>query len=353
MGAILPFLLFAIALNFGVLRVAGSPKPVKEILADSGIYGSVVGSALDQAKKTAGNGTEVSLIDPAIKKAAEESFNPQVVQSSTESVIDGVYHWLEGKSPQPDFNIDLTSVKTTFAEKVGQAAQTRAATLPICTTAPVTTDPFSATCLPPRLTPAQVGEQAKNTVLAGQGFLEHPNITYSNIKSDDPSQQNIFDNQLKDAPKRYQMLKKAPIILGVLAVLAIVVIIFLSESRRKGLRRVGITLIMAGAFMLLFAWGLNRIVNHNVIPNIKMDNGLLQTNLQILVKDITLKIDQNYWIFGGTYAVLGILAIAGAILMQQESKKSVPKPSDSTASVDKPKTVTGSPKRKNPPKIQG
>ena len=147
-AALFSTLLIFTAIDFAILRVVGSPEPIKKMLSESGIYNSVVGSTLEQAKTTSEGGTGVSLTDAAIKQAAEQSFSPQFVKSSSEKAIDGIYNWLDGKSAEPDFNIDLFTVKSTFAEKVGQAAQTRAATLPKCTAPPTTTDPFSATCLP-------------------------------------------------------------------------------------------------------------------------------------------------------------------------------------------------------------
>jgi protein-S-isoprenylcysteine O-methyltransferase Ste14 len=358
-GVVLPFLLFATALDFGVLRVAGSPEPVKKILADSGIYSSLVSSALDQAQKSTSNSGEVSLTDPAIKKAAQESFSPQVVQSSTEKVINGVYDWLDGKTSEPDFSVDLTSTKTTFAEKVGQAAKTRAAGLPVCTSAPASTDPLSATCLPPGVTPTQIGEQAKNSVLSGQGFLEHPNITAGSIKNSN-SGQSVFDTSLKDAPKRYRLAKKTPFILSGLTILAVLAVIFLHSSRRQGLRRAGIIVAAAGVFMLFFAWSLNRAVAENVIPKISLDNKVLTGNVQILASEVTQKIDQNYWIFAIGYLALGILAILVTLLIRKGGKK-VPAAASSQGASQPPAHKPASsppqrptaPKPKSPPKIQG
>jgi hypothetical protein len=355
LGVLLTFFLFATAFDFGVLRVAGSPTPVKKILSDSGIYSSVVASALDQAQKSAGAGNEVSLADPAIKKAAGDAFNPQVVQGSTEKVIDGLYNWLDGKTAQPDFNVDLTTVKASFAEKVGQAATGRAKTLPVCTTPPASTDPFSATCRPLNLTPDQLGTQAKNDVLSGQGFLEHPNITANSVKKSD-SGQSVFDTNLKDAPKQYQRVKKTPIILSVLTILTIVAIIFVSSTRRKGLRNVGIILAVVGAFMLLFAFSLNRVAVHNVIPKINLDNAVLQSNVRILATEVVQNIDQNYWIFGTIYFALGALAILTTMMLGKGGGKMAPAAANENSgapaepkSAQKPKTA----KPKSAPRIQG
>ncbi len=157
-ASLLPALLFATAFDIGVLHVVGNAASVKKILASSGIYNSIVSSALDQANNSSDKNNNLNLTDPAIKAAAESTFDPTFVQNTTEKVIDGTYDWLNGKTTQPNFNIDLNTVKATFAIKVGDAAAARAATLPACpaNSLPPSSDPFSAACLPKGITARQV-----------------------------------------------------------------------------------------------------------------------------------------------------------------------------------------------------
>jgi hypothetical protein len=352
-AALFSALLILTAIDFGILGVVGSPVPVKKILSESGIYNSVVSSALDQAKKSSSGGSEVSLMDPLVKKAAEDSFNPQVVQSSTEKVIDGIYNWLDGKSAQPDFNVDLSSVKADFAEKAASAAKFHADSLPICTTVPTTTDPFSATCLPRGVTSVQVGEQAKNDVLNGQGFLDNPTLTADSVKNPDTGQ-SVFDNKLKDAPKRYQTFKKAPFVLAILTLLAAIAIIFLSQTKRRGVRRVGITLTIIGGLLFFFAWAFSKGVEKQVIPMIKLDNSVLQLSVRRLASDAVHQIAHNYLIFGGVYLALGVLAIIVSMLIGRNKKtpeaaqEKTPAPSSASKPASKPAQ-----KPKTSPRIQG
>jgi protein-S-isoprenylcysteine O-methyltransferase Ste14 len=356
---LLPILLFATAADFGLINVAGSPAPVKKLLKDSGIYNNVVNSALDQAQNSSNDSEgDISLNDPAIKKAAAETFNPQVVQQSSEQVIDGVYNWLGGKSAQPDFNLDLTSQKATFAQKVGLAAKDRAATLPPCTSPPTSSNPFSATCLPRGTTPEQVGIQTEQKILNAEGFLEHPNITVNNFKGED-SQQSVFEKKnVKNIPVQYQRVKKTPFILAILAILTTAAIIFLSTSRAKGLRHVGIILITTGLFMLVFAWVLNGAVTSNVIPKWKLDNKVLQEDVQKLAKEIVHNVSINYMIFGGIYSALGFGALVGPTIAGRKNKKeppagnSEPNPKSQTAAPKAP-VQKAPPRRKSPPVVQG
>ncbi len=321
---IFTFLLFAAAFDMGILRVVSQPNNVKQVLSDSGVYNSAVNSLLDQAKQETSNNGSLDLTNPTIKSAANATITPQYLQQNTDSAIDAVYAWLNGKTPQPQFSIDVSSLKDKFAAAASQAAEQRATTLPACTDAAsasaAVNDPVAATCLPPGVTPAAVGSEVQGNLLGGQGFLDNATIDASTIKGKN-SNHSIFASQLKDAPKQYQRIKKTPIILSLLALLSAVAIVFLSSSRRKGLRHVGILLVIIGIFMLVLAWGMNEAVTKEV-PKIKLNNAVAQTDVRKVIVDLEQKIDQNYWIFGAVYTVLGALAIAAAIFWPGENKKS-------------------------------
>lgn len=321
LAGLLPVLLFTLAIDAGIIRSAGSSAPIKKILADSKIYDSIVPSLLDQAKTTGGDqGGGVSLTNPSVKKIAENTFTPQFLQANTEKVLDSIYVWLDGKSSIPDFRIDLSSLKTTFANEAAKEAEAKAATLPACPPGlsgnSDSFEVFSATCLPKGLTPTSVATNVRSGISSGQGFLENPVITADTIKGTN-SNQSVFADQLKNVPKTYQNVKKTLAILAILSLLTTAAIVFLSSSRAKGLRRVGVILLIIGIFMLVFAWGLNYGVNQKALPKLSLDNKVLQDRLKTLAADIVQSIDKTYWTVGGVYAGLGALAIGGSMFIRR------------------------------------
>lgn len=308
-------LLFATAFNMGLLRTVNQPANVKKIIADSGVYDTAVNGLLEQAKQISDKGDgSVSLNNPIIHSAANTTFTPQFLQTNTETVLDSVYAWLNGKTPQPDFKIDLTDPKNQFAAAVAKSVETRAASLPACTATntPSDFDGLTAKCLPAGLTPAAAGNEVQANIVGGKGFLDHPVINANSVKSSN-SKRSIFTDQLKDVPKQYQRVKKVPLVLSILTLLVAVAIVFLSSSRRKGLRHVGVSLLVIGGFMLAFAWALNWGVSKKAVPKITLNNAVVQKDIRNLVTDVSQKIDQNYWFFGGLYAGLGVLAIGSAM----------------------------------------
>src|SRR5476651_1995940 len=83
---IFTLLLYATAVDMGIVRVVNQPSSIKKILVDSGIYHSAVSGLLDQAKQITpdnNSGGNVSLSDPAIRSAANSTFTPQFLQTNT------------------------------------------------------------------------------------------------------------------------------------------------------------------------------------------------------------------------------------------------------------------------------
>jgi hypothetical protein len=319
-------LLFATAFDIGFVRTATHPGTVKKLVAESGIYDSVIPSVLQQTKSIQTDVGTISASDPAIQKAANAAISPQFVKQNTERAIDSVYRWLDGTIAQPDFKIDLSGAKTSFADTVATTVSQRLSSLPACTTAQSVAltaggqfDAINTPCLPRGVTPEAAAAQVKDGIVGSKDFLDQTNLSAANIKNGG-SNQSVFSNQLKQVPKQYQRAKKTPIILSLLTVLSGAGIVFLSSTRRKGLRHIGLNLVVVGVLMLAFSYGLNRTVSTKITPNIKVDNAILQADIRNLATGLTQQIDKNYWFFGGLYTVLGAGGITAAAVFGRRAK---------------------------------
>jgi hypothetical protein len=323
------FLLFATALDIGFVRSATHPVTVKRLVAESGIYSSVVPSLLQKPQVITTQYGNISTADPEIKQVANEVLSPVFIRQNTEMAIDNTYDWLDGKIAEPNFKIDLAGTKTLFANRIADVAQKRLSSLPACTPAQSRAitqsgqyDAFNATCLPVGTSPSGVAEQVKTSLVSQKVFLEDTNILAADIKNDN-NNQSVFSGKFKDAPKQYQNLKKTPLVLSLLTILSGVGIVFLSSTWLKGLKHVGIILLVVGLLMLVFAWGLNKGVSSQVVPKIKIDNALMQKNVRLLIIDITQLVDKNYWIFGGLYTILGVASF-GVVRFKSKSVDHTP-----------------------------
>ena len=319
-------LLFATAFDIGFVRTATHPTTIKRLVAESGIYDSVIPSVLQQTKSIQTSVGTISASDPLIEKAANQSLTPQYIKQNTEAAIDSVYKWLDGDITQPDFKIDLAGPKASFADNVSVAVQQKLAGLPACTTAQNVLiaqngyDAINATCLPRGITAASAAGLVKTDLINSQDFLDKTNLNASNINNSGNNQSVFESGKLKDAPKQYQRAKKTPIILTVMTILTGAGIVFLSSTWQKGLRHIGINLAIIGLLMLIFSYVLARAVDSSVVSKITVDNAVLQKDLRALATDIVQQIDKNYWFFGGLYTVLGVGSITAAEVYLRRAK---------------------------------
>src|SRR5262249_11460494 len=149
----------------------------------------------------------------------------------------------------------------------------------------------------------------KSAVINNQDFLSNTVITPDNVQvvsecvrhtanDSEPcvpvSKKSIFKlDGANELPKQYQNAKKTPWILSILTILVGAGIVFLSSTWRKGLRHIGINLLIIGLVMLVFSWALNQAVTKKIVPKIKVDNAIFQQDIRNLVTDLAQQIDKN------------------------------------------------------------
>lgn len=312
-------LLFATAFDIGFTNVVTRPEKVKKLVAESGIYDAVVPNALSQVKSISTPYGEISADNPVVQQAAKAAITPAYIRQNIEGAIDNIYQWLDGKIARPDFNINLASRKTLFADNIAGSLQKQLSSLPACSLAQNRQivisgnfDAANATCLPFGVRPAQLAALVKTAIVSQQDFLKDTDIKAASLKNADG--QSIFGQAgVRNIPKQYQRAKKLPLTLAILTILCGTGVVSLSPTWRRGLRHVGINLLVIGVVMLVFSWILNRAVNTDIIPKIRVDNAIFQQGLRGLVTDVIQQINKNYWFFGGLYAGLGAISLAATI----------------------------------------
>jgi hypothetical protein len=315
------FLLLATAFDVGFIRTASHPATVKKLVADSGIYDTVVSNSLRQLKSVDTSLGTVDANNPVIQKAANQAVTPQYVQQQADTAIDNVYQWLDGDIGRPDFKIDLNSQRGDFAKKAAASIQQQLTGLPRCATL-AQAQSFSAlnaTCLPPGTTAESAASQVQSS-LSTSDFLNQADISAANI-TDQSTGQSVFDqNTVQNIPKQYQRAKKTPVVLAILTILCGLGVIFLSKTWQAGLRHVGINLAIIGAVMIIVSFYLPRAVSAHVAPKLHVNSAGVKLDLSKVVNDVVQQIDKNYWFFGGLYTALGAGGITAAEVSRRKTK---------------------------------
>lgn len=304
-SGLLKLSLFMLALAGAGWLTFGEPGAIKQAADDGGLYGGAVTNILDHAKKDVETSdTYLALDDPEIEKAARDAFPPQLLKQQGESVIDGIYAWLQGETDKPAFSIDLTEAKQRFATNVGNYAQRRYDALPPCTIQQLQThstnvDPFTVQCQAPGLSGATVNEIVKREILQSDQFLADTSYTAEDLPKDSEGR-TVLDN-LEPAPEMYQFLGSLPLLLGFASAIAATGVILLAEDKRRGLKAIGVTLVGTGIFLglgaLIISWSFNQM---NGTTGEAFQNSLVAT-----VRSLTEAYNGNLLKFYLTYLLVG------------------------------------------------
>ncbi len=299
---------------FAISSVLSSPDHIDSALKEGGVYDNAITIALDEAVKKQGENKQPGdvnkdegkdlLADQGVKDAITSSVQPSDIQSASRSAIGGIFAWLQGKTAQPEFTIDLSEPANKAVENLAAYAQKRAAGLPACTVEQLRTvdqgDFLSIPCLPPGVSAAQVGqqvsEQAKNEV----EFLKDPVIDSKElIKEEDAAQ--LRDSQ---APVAYQALHNNKWVTLAVTVILVSLLIFARRDRWAGIRYVSILLlvvtVLLGIVLLASTVGKANIP----VANDKVAEAAVNTILNLASQIMSVV---RWFVLG--YAVLGVAGL--------------------------------------------
>lgn len=321
-GVVVTSGLLAAAILVGLVSVAVNrtilqPKPVQTAIAESGAYGQVVPLVLAQYddKTVAG----VAVDDPAVRRAAEESFSPAYLTRITDPAIANTYQWLHGEIERPDFRINYQEGRREFAQRVGGLIADRAEDLPTCSLSQTLRLglEFRALlaegrygdieCLPPGISRALIIEvvsryietgigqegpiatgtlPAREVTLQGEPFYEHPTVAR--------------------LPGIVEGLAWLPWICLAVAVLALGLIYALRRSLHVVALHLAVSLVVVGLITAIASFSLSTLVDRLISPRIEPLAGDIVTALTALTAD---------WLRPA--AIITILAGAALLIMLQ------------------------------------
>lgn len=254
-GAIFKLLILTLPVLFAIAIVLGNPNTIQGALKESRVYDQIVDVALDNSRDTVNDAnTKTLLSDPEIRAAVQKSITPQVLEQSTGSVVGGIYGWLQGKTAEPIFSIDLSDAKNSLSKNLATYAEKRVAALPVCTVAQLRTinlqeDLLSLPCQPPGTNASAVGQQFSEQLLSDIDLLDKPIITSQTIKDENNGRSIVADaNALPDLYSGVQTGKW--IVLGVTIALGLL-LIFGRRNRKAGLQHVAWALIGTATFFII------------------------------------------------------------------------------------------------------
>lgn len=249
--------------------VAANPDKIKNIVAGSGTYErlpEVIYEGLEAQSQA--QDSDIKFSDPAVKQAALESFNPEFFQTNIEPGIDNTYSWLEGKTKQLDFAVDITNEKKAFVNRAVDLQAEKAKALPKCTAAQLrqmelsTVNLYNLECLPPGINISSQAEKAKQELLNNPEFLSDTRFDAKDLK--DKSGQPLV-KEGSSWQEMFQAAKNLPVVLALASILLLATIYYASSSRRAAAKLLAKIFIPTGIFLLL-APVLMQFVSGKILP---------------------------------------------------------------------------------------
>lgn len=331
LAALLLISLLGVADAYSLNHNFSKPDKLESWLAESGVYNKIIPQALNSAQTAnSQDGSEgsISLSDPGVSQAATQAFSPATIEQSVNTFLNANYAWLQGKTASPQFAINLSNNKESFAASIGQMVQSHLAGLPACSDSQLVSlqfpvDPLTVACRPPTLDAKTEAQQVTQAISSGD-FLNKPELTSTNISKNQP-----YYQKLSSLPKFFRLSQKLPVILSTLSLLLVLGIIFIAPTRRRGWRRVGSVLLTAGIILIaitfLANWAVKEIESH---VKSKVLNGQLQQPYHDLLQKIESSLVRSDMWFGIFYVTLAVIIFIGLFILHRRSNKPAKNESD-------------------------
>jgi len=249
----------------------GDSSKLKNSVAESGIYDKFVTSIIEEnIKQQTSNSNSIPLDDPRVQEIIYSVFNPRVLQTSAELVIDGAYTWLEVEDVELSFIIDFTQQREQLIDGLSSYSATRLEGLPPCSSQDLQTpNVFKLQCQPPGFYEELVKKQVSSD-LTNSDFLKDAVLTEKNLPSAVDGA--TIDQKYSFAPLAYQVLKNSIWIFGILFVVATIIYIAIRKPTRKGVKAYGKDILANGLLLLIFT------VFYSVVVPRLMSSYSLQAN---------------------------------------------------------------------------
>ncbi len=268
---------FALALFIGSLSVVfvfGSSQAIKDMLVESRTYDDAIATLLESVELTndqsASGQSSIPLDDPELQSIIQDSLPPEFLQTQTEHVIDGVFAWLDGSTPQMNFMVDLTAPRTAFVSDVSQYAVKRVDALPTCGLADASAAPvdiFSLDCRPVGFSSAQAYSQILSDFNSGN-FLSDTVITSADFVNE---QGDSIESRFSYLPTVYGVLTNGVLISVSVLFIVSALYVWARHPIARGLKSLGRRLTSGGiiglAFTLVFRFLLPTMLGGNTAGN--------------------------------------------------------------------------------------
>lgn len=324
---LLSLILFS-AIMFGIPAAASSQvitnrEEMKLLLGKKSVFESVsatLKTAADQSNATDEPGVSDGADQVALNRVVDHYLTVETYNRAVNSIVDGTYDFLDGKTTQPTFSVPLTDNKAEFQAFVQNVFIERFNSLPVCPAGSVdaTYNPLEASCRPANYSSAQVSAFI-NDASSQPDFQQ----LYDNASINSEQIFNGANSNAAAQQQNWRLFKNLPWIIALIIVLAAGLLGLVFYSRRKSFKAVGWALLVPAGLGFITAL----IARQSFEPAIKyvvkqiQDAGPLKSLLDDLVGTVFKAINSRILLYSGIILIIAIsLLITSRLLNPKEPK---------------------------------
>lgn len=323
LGYALIMALFLIANATVFSLITSNPDKVKAIISDSGVYESIPETIFNSTESKSKDVKEKSALDNQdVKSSALEVFSPGFFENAVGSGLDGTYAWLNGNAEEISFSIDLSKPKEDFISKAVDYRLKTISKLQACSAKQLQgdLDIFTLNCKPPyELNSKKIKQQVRKDISQGEEFLSKDTFTAKELKDENGK---TISETLPKLPDQFQAAKKLPLILVFFVGLLAAGIIYISETKKRGLLSLSRIFIVSGIFTIFAPSGI-RFLSERILAATS-NNQATSDIVQPLVNEFNSATAYIYYWVGGVcilLGALGILAYSGKLKIPKRLNK--------------------------------
>jgi len=312
LGLLLIILLLLIAVSLNIKSNLLNVNKFNNWIDYSSAYSSLINKITDESNNLLGNQYQVQNIKPIIKNAAEKAYPESEFKQNIKKILTANVNWVNGITPQPEFNINLINYKNDFAKQIANFYLSQIEILPLCSQlqeAELNTS-LSVNCWPPNLSPSVGAKSIENQIDSSSIFLNIKNLNAENIKFNNSENHSPYYLKINNIIKKYQLVQKLLPYLLILIALVALSIIYLHPRKRKGFRIIGYAFSLSGIIVILSKIALksasskltNKIFNNSSVVDFR-------TPITKVIDSATFAINKTFFLYGTIYLIIGLIIL--------------------------------------------
>jgi hypothetical protein len=278
--------------------------------ASSGIYDKVLGQAITVSASQGAASKE------DLQKALDATFTPGYLKQNSELMFDATYDWINGKAQNIEFTIPVKEKRAEYSANLQKILEAKFAGLPQCATR-IPPNAENPTCIPQGLTAQKLAQQASQ-------IPESSDFLRESFTPESFNKQFVNIPEFPSLPQIVSNMRTLSVVLPIVIVVCAGLYVLASDSKLRGLSRVGRQICLQGMVFTALGgllWYLGPTADISALQNVDASqSSLINPLFQKAIADV----GRVIMLFGSPVAAIGGAAWLTAFVIRRKQSQQPP-----------------------------